>query len=335
MLFRRLFLSSKKRILLLVILLAVAGFVGYRRYAKKNGFEKASVGRGEVVEELVLSGEISASQYAELGYETSGRVVYVGVEEGKVVKKGQILGKLDTTVLNATYQSALADLRKYDATVQNIHDQVKDHSSDETYIQKDTRTTAEVNKDKAWEAVIAAERNLKGATLYAPFEGIVTYVANPFPLVTALYNQTQFKVLNPETIFFKVSADQTEVTRMRINQTVVITLDSFPVQEIRGTITRMDYAPDTEEVGVVYGIKVALESINIEYRLGMTGDAKFVMDRAENVLYVPAVFVQSDREGKYLLMNGGDKKVYVEAGIEGEERVEIKGEVNEGDVVYD
>lgn len=328
-------LTRRRIIVLLVVLLVIVGFFWWRGRQKKNGYEEGQITRGEVVEELVLSGEIKATEHAKLSYETSGKVVYVGVAEGDVVSKGTLLGKLETTSLNAAYQQALATLRKYEATVENIHDQVKDHSGDETYAQKDARTTAEATKDSAYEAVIIAERNLKGASLYAPFGGVVVDVTTPFSGIFSLATQTQFELLNPETIYLGVSADQTEVVKMKVGQKVTIVLDSFPEEEITGMISEISYAPDPMEVGVVYELKVKLDESGVEYRLGMTGDATFVMRKVEDVLRVPTGFVKSKKEGKYLLLDHGKREVMVEIGVEGEEFTEVRGEISEGELIYD
>ncbi len=329
----------KKLTIGLVLVIAVAGFIIYKRFfAFKAGLDKTTVKRGSVAEELILSGEIKAEEHAVLRFETSGQIIWVGAKESNIVKKGQLLAKLDTTSLNASYQRALSDLRSAQATVERVHDDVKDHASDETYTQKETRTTAEVAKDKAYEAVLIAERNLKGASLHAPFKGTVTSVANPFPGAFVLYSQNQFEIVNPKTIYFNVSADQTEITLMKEGQEVAITLDSFPEKEIKGTIENISFSPDLEEVGVVYKIKVSFEELETEdlkYRLGMTGDATFVMDEVKDVLYVPVQFLKTDKEDHYLLINGGKKKVYVEIGVEGEDKVEIKGDIKEDDIVYD
>lgn len=321
--------------MLLVVVIVVAGICWWRGRRRQNGYEEAQVSRGEVVEELILSGEIKATEHAKLSYETSGKVVYVGVKEGDVVRKGTLLGKLETTSLNAAYQQALASLRKYEATVENIHDQVKDHSGDETYAQKDLRTTAEATKDSAYEAVIIAERNLKGASLYAPFGGVVIDVATPFSGIYALSTQTQFELLNPETIYLAVSADQTEVTKMKVGQTVKVVLDSFPEKEIDGVVAEIAYAPDPAQVGVVYELKVRMAESGTEYRLGMTGDATFVMQKVEGALRVPTGYVKSGKDGKYLLVDHGKREVKVEVGVEGEEYVEVSGEIAEGDLIYD
>jgi len=329
---------TRRRVVVLVIL--VGAFLAWRFLInKQNGdLKEATVERGVVQEDLVLTGEIKATEHANLGFETSGKLVYIGVTEGQEVKKGTLLGKLDTTTLNSAYQQAQANLRKYEATVENVHDQVKDHDSDETYAQKDTRTTAEATKDYYYEAVIAAERNLKGASLYAPFAGIVTKVTNPYVGAFTIYTEKQFELLNPETIFFSVTADQTEVVNLHVSQKVKIVLDSLSDKEFTGVIDQIGLTPMAGEVGTVYEVKVKFDDINLggfTYGIGMTGDASFTLSEAQDVLYVPTGFVKSENSDKYVLVDEGKKKVYVEIGIEGEERVEVKGDLTEGQTVYD
>ena len=329
----------RKRNLVIAIIIAVVGFGIYKFFfANGDEVETTTVSRGNVEEELILSGVISADEYVKLSFPTSGQISWVGVTEGKEVKRGQALIKLDTTVLNTIFQQARASLREEEATVANIHDQVKDHSGDETYAQKDMRTAAEVAKDKAYEAYIAAEYNLRNATLVSPFVGIATYVAHPFSGVNVLATEVQVEVLNPETIYYDVSADQTEVIDLKLGQKVNIVLDSYPDEKIEGVVDFISLTPKANEVGSVYKVKVGfmnkLSDLQ-KFRIGMGGDAKFVLSEKEGVLYVPPEFVNSDVNGKYVNLDKGNNKRYVEVGIEGEDRVEIIGDVKEGDVVYD
>jgi len=67
----------------------------------------------------------------------------------------------------------------------------------------------------------------------------------------------------------------------------------------------------------------------------MTGDARFALSEKSDVLYVPPQFINSDKNGKYLRLGRKNNKVYIETGIEGEERVEVIGDTKEGDIVYD
>lgn len=330
--------ARKWLILILTIVVLIGWFYWKRSRQQKNGFEEDTIQKGEVRQELVLTGEIDAIERASLSFETSGKLAYVGVQEGQEVKRGVLLGNLETTALNAAYEQARNNLRQYEANVDYVHDNVKDNDKDESFSEKNTRTAAEVLKDNAYEAMIIAERSLKGASLYTPFDGIVTYIANPFSGPFVLATQPQFEIVNPETIYFSVTADQTEVTSITKGMEVLVTLDSFPDKQIKGEVLEIDFAPDPSEVGVVYEIKVSLPELSeIDYRLNMTGDAVFVLDKKENAYFVPAGFVKSDKTGRYLLTGKSDKgKLYVELGLEGVDRVEvISDQISEGMKIYD
>lgn len=328
---------KRKRLLVLVLVIVGIGWFYYgRQQNQKNGYEEAVVQKGLVRQELVLTGEINALEYANLSFETSGKLAQVAVTEGQRVNKGALLGRLDTTTLYAAYQQAQYNLRNAEASLNNVYDKLQGHEADESFTQIETRTAAEVMRDNAYQALVIAQRNLAGATLYAPFSGIVTNIANPFNGMFVLASQPQFEVINPETIYFSVAADQAEVTSIKDGQKVQITLDSFPDKEIFGVVEKVDFAPDSSEVGVVYNVRVRMDDSGIDYRLGMTGDAVFALDQKDEALYVPSGFIKSDKEGQYLLLDKGAKKVYVELGLEGVEEVEIiSDEIQEGQVIYD
>lgn len=336
--FTKLFSLFKNKFFLVLLIIAIAAISFFIFKSKKEQPQSIETQKGIVTEDLILSGEIKADEYAALTYSTSGKVSWVGVKEGDQIKKGQALGKLDTTSLNAAFQQSKATLRAAEATVANVHDQVKDHSSDETYAQKDSRTTAEAAKDRAYEAYIAAQDNLKNSTIFSPFKGIVTYIANAYPGVNALYSQIQFEVINPDTIYFEAFADQTEIININEGQKVKVILDALD-EELAGTINFISFAPKTNESGAVYKIKIKFEKSDFDtkvYRIGMTGDVKLVLQEKQEVLYIPPKFVNSDNKGKYIKLGSVKNKTYVEIGIEGEDRVEIiSDKVKEGDVVFD
>ncbi len=194
------FIKSKKIVAMLLILVAIAVtiFIVSKNRAK-NVVDRATIQKGEVAQELILSGEIVATEHAQLVFPASGEIAWVNVKEGDWVKKGTALTSLNKTVLAATYQQALNNVRRYEANVDYVHDSLKDKDSTETFAEIDTRTTAEVAKDNAYDALRIAEYNLRNATLTAPFEGLVTYVAHPYSGVNVSFTETQIELINPST----------------------------------------------------------------------------------------------------------------------------------------
>lgn len=331
------FLKRRWKLILAVLVMLVVGLVLF--FKNKNNVVKTStIQKGNIKEELVLSGEISATNYAKLSFETSGKIVFVGAKEGEKIKKGKLISKLDTTVLNSNYQIALSNLRSADATVENVHDQVKDHSSDESFVQKDLRTTAEANKDKAYEAMLVAKRNLDGASLYAPFDGILTFLSHPFTGVYTSLGAVEAELIDPSTMYLVVLADQTEVTKLKKDQQVKIILDSFEDQEFSGKIDVISFTPRVGETSSVYSVKVSFMGVDLEksaFKIAMSGDAKFILSEKNDALYVPNNFIKQDKTGSYVKSNKKGDKIYVQTGIESEDYTEIIGDIKEGQVVYD
>lgn len=331
------FISKRWKIILLLAVVVAVSFFFFLK-SKNTVVKTAVIQRGNLKEEMTLSGEITAINYAKLQFETSGKITYVGAKEGDKVFKGKLLSKLDTTVLNSSYQIAMSNLRAAEATVENIHNQVKDHSSDETYVQKDLRTTAEANKDKAYEAVLVAKRNLDGGSLYAPFNGIVTYVLHPYSGVYSGLGSVEMEIIDPATIYLSVLADQTEVTRLLKDQKVKVTLDSFEGKEFNGIVSNISFTPKPGETGSVYAVKVLFSDIdlsNSSFKIAMTGDAKFIVSEKDNVTYVPSNFIKQDKNGSFVKSNSKGEKIYIKTGIESEDNTEIIGDVKEGLTVYD
>lgn len=332
------FLKKRWKLSLVLLVLVVGGVWFFTKNGTKD-LKTTTVQKGYIAQELILSGTVTATNYAKLAFETGGKIVYVGVAEGDVVKKGKLLSKLDTTLLNSEYQKALSDRRYTQANVENVHDQVKDNDEDESFSEKDTRTYAEIAHDKAWENVIKAKRILDGASLYAPFDGIVTSITYPFPGVWILATVAQIEIIDPSTMYLEVLADQTEVTKLFVGQKVNIILDSFEDTKFEGEVENISFAPTTGESGSTYAVKVKFVGVDLEnsrFKIGMTGDAKFVVAEKDDALFVDSVFVNSDKEGKYVQTNAKNGKIYIEVGLESEENTEIiSDKIFEDQVLYD
>ena len=165
----------------------------------------------------------------------------------------------------------------------------------------------------------------------------MTYVANPFSGVNVFSTQDQIEILNPATIYFDVTADQTEVTSLFAGQSVDIVLDSFNDKSFSGTIFYISLTPKADATSSSYKVKVVFgknQDLGV-LKIGMTGDAKFSLKSKSDVLYVPNSFVKSDKTGKYVNLAKPGNKVYVETGLEGEQMIEIVSGVKRGDTLYD
>lgn len=331
-------LTKKWFRIVLIVFVAVLIAVGVSRSKNKKATDQTMVQRGHISDELVLTGTVEAEEHVILYFPTAGKIAGVYVKEGDWVKKGQALTSLDKTVLNSTYQQALNNYRNYQAAAENVLDQVKDHSADETYAQKATRTAAEVARDNAYDAVKAAEYNLRNATILAPFDGFVTFLPFPNPGVNVIMTDAQVELLDPESIYFSVDADQNEVVSIKEGMQVIVVLDSERDRNLSGIVTFVSYSPKSGEASTLYEVKISFNEgtlSDFSPRLGMSGDAKFILSEKDDALFVPSQFINSDKDGKYVNLDKLGNKVRVETGLESETDTEIVSGVSEGDTLYD
>ncbi len=328
---------TRRRIIFVAIALVLLGGFFFLRARNKKEVATFRVEKGTVREELVLSGTVKAEKHANLTFPTSGKIAWVGVAEGQKVHRGQSLTSLDKTVLNTTYQQALNTYKDKQATAEKIEDDVKDHAGDETFTQKATRTSAQVARDSAYDAVLAAEYNLKNATLVAPFTGIIASLNFSNAGVNVSAQEAIVEIVDPASIYFEVEADQTDIAKIKKDQEVMIVLDSFSDKQLKGKVNFVGITPKVGEAGAIYKVKVSFENLSDEIlaRVGMTGDARFSLSQKENALFVPAQFVNSERGGRFVNLGKMGNKVPVEVGIENDTQTEIKNGVKEGDLLYD
>lgn len=328
------FMSKKLTKVLIGIGIVLFFFVSRKPVIKVETFK---VGKGEIIESISSSGRIDAQEKADLTFQGSGRLSWVGVKEGAAVKKYQAIAKLDTVLLNAAYQEAMNSYRSYEAAAQKAEDDVKGHSADETFTQKSTRMAAQVARDNAYDAVKAAEQSLKFATITAPFNGLITKAEPAFPGSNVTSATAVYSLVNPETFYFSTEVGETDITKVKVGQKVILSLDAFSEKPFESFVENIGIASViTSTGGTAYKVKISLpKTEGVNFRLGMNGDAEIIIKTITDVLSVPSDSVVEDNNGSFVwvVKAGKAKKVKVEVGGSSVESTEIKSGLSEGDLV--
>lgn len=336
----------KKYWLLVLIVLTVGGFFVYgaisasAKTIKENSY---TVKKTDLTEELSLSGEIDAEEKASLRFQTSGLMTWVGVKEGDSVKKYQALASLDkrdlqnqmTKLLNS-YSKTRDDFEQAQSDNKDWQTEGMTDEARETVNRSLHKYQMDLNNSVL--TVEAQALALKYATLISPIEGIVTSIDAPLAGQNITPASATFDVVNPKTIYFSATADQTEVVSFTLGMTAKISLDSFPDVEVPATVKSISFVPKSGESGTMYEIKLAIDmnDINNKVRLGMTGDANFVLKEIKDVLVVPEAYLKKS-DGKYYvtkMVGGKQEKVEVKIGDSIEGDVVITEGLNEKDVIY-
>ena len=338
----------KKRWILILVGVLIIGGVGWSQYKNstkipyKNSYK---IKRQNLKETISFSGKVDADEKATLRFQTSGKLAWVGVKEGERVKKYQSIASLDQAELKKNLQKDLNSYAKQRLTFDQQQDDIRPVIIGTLSQDKQTsllRTAQQVQFDLN-NSVLNVELtsiSLQLANMYSPITGVVTKVGSKVAGVNVTPTQAEFDIVNPDTIYFSASVDQTDVVKLNEEMVGDVTLDALPDESFHGKISSIAYAPDENETGTVYPVKLAIIGTAADaekLRLGMTGDSTFTLKERDDVVAVPTTYIKHENGKTYVMKKVNNKpvKTYVTMGEEIDVAIIILSGLEPGDVVYD
>jgi HlyD family secretion protein len=136
-------------------------------------------------------------------------------------------------------------------------------------------------------------------------------------------------------MFVEVSVDESDVGKVRLKQPVGIQVEAFPDTTFRGMVTRINPQASTSSNITTVLVTVQIANPAALLKPGMTASCDFMVDKADNTLYLPSRAVR-DVEGKHMVtvLQGGEPvDVPVEIGLVGNDRTGIVKGLSEGQEV--
>ncbi|MEP7290590.1 MAG: efflux RND transporter periplasmic adaptor subunit, partial [Chloroflexota bacterium] len=191
---------------------------------------------------------------------------------------------------------------------------------------------AEINLNLAQLAVDQAQVALNRATLFAPFDGVIAQNNLVEGEVPPSDNAALLLVDNGE-LYVDLAADETDVVKVMLGQSVELAFDALPDAEITGRVTRIAVTPTITGQLVTYAVRVTLDPTDEPVRIGMSATATVIVDQLNDVLIVPNRFIRIDRTtgGAFVTtadasVRGGYREIPVELGL----RNELNSQVTAG-----
>ncbi len=114
-------------IILLIVVLAGAGFFGYTRYqeaqaAVQNTYQTVKLAMGDLTATVGATGTVRSNQTTTVNWQTNGRIGKINIKLGDKVTANQILAELDTSSLPQNIISARSDLVTALRNLENLKD---------------------------------------------------------------------------------------------------------------------------------------------------------------------------------------------------------------------
>jgi len=307
----------KKLILLLLVIVGVGAGAG-AYYMRRSGPEPSAmtmpVTRGDVVDLVQATGALEAVTTVDVGTQVSGLVQDMYADFNQIVKKGQVIARLDPSLIQTQIEQRRASVVRAEADVERLKVGITDAERkfaqakamwDKQLIPRDQLETAEINV-KTLEAQIksseagltqakadlnAQQVNLNHTVILSPIDGIViSRSVDPGQTVAASMNAPVLYQIAADLTKMQVLAniDEADVGRMRPGQHVTFRVDAYPTDRFIGTVEQVRLQPTVVQNVVVYSTVIAVPNLELKLKPGMTAQVEIEIARRSNVLRVPA-----------------------------------------------
>ena len=305
------------------------------------------VSRRDIGSTVLSTGVVRPKVGAEVrvGARVSGVLERLYITVGDQVRKGQLLGQLDSTELNARRMQAQASLENAQAEFAYAEDEyARGVELREKEIIPETQfALMERQRDVASSQVRQAEANLAAAQIqlgytkiFAPISGVVAEVATQVgETVAASFAAPTFvTIIDLDRLEVWAYVDETDIGRVAVGQRAVFTVDTYADTDFEGTVTAIRPKAEIQDAVVNYVtvIEIARGHGKI-LRPEMTTTVNVELERRENALAIPNGAVRWDADGAYAVVQRGEDRIRrgIRVGYRGREYSEVLEGLNEGD----
>jgi HlyD family secretion protein len=308
----------KRRIGSIIVLITMIGLGAAAMYARRAGArpEVATdvVSRGSIVSVVSASGTLEAVETVQVGTQVSGTVQTLHADFNSIVKKGQLLARLDPSLIQAEIARAQANLAGTEADVERLRVMLNDaetklnrarelsarqlipaseldtaETTRKTYEAQVKAAGAQVTQARA--ALAQAQLNLQKTIITSPIDGIVISRAVDVgqTVAASLQAPTLFTIAADLTrMQLKANIDESDLGSIRAGQAVTFRVDAYPTDVFTGAVEQVRLNPVIEQNVVTYAAIISAPNRELKLKPGMTATLSVEVARRDNVLRVPS-----------------------------------------------
>lgn len=183
--------------------------------------------------------------------------------------------------------------------------------------------------------VDAAQATVNMLSIIAPFDGEVVAIEKQ-PGDQVATGDSAIIIVNRSMLYVDVLVDETQISRVKLNDPATITFDALPDITATGKVTFINPVGQTSSGVVNYTVRVQLDKSDPNILLGATATVVIDTGAAESMVTVPVSAVQTDSQGEYVMRvnsDGSTERITIVSGTVIGTSVVVKGNLNVNDVV--
>lgn len=277
------------------------------------------------------TGQLEAKDEAYISPEVSGQITSINVKEGEIVAKGQLLAKLNTSLIEKNIEELKTQLNLAEIFY-NKQSELwqKGIGSERQYLE--TKNNFEALKNK----LATAQEQYKMSIIIAPISGYVESI---------MLKQGELAVPGMQVMRL-VDIDKLKITAMlseaylpviKKGDAVTITFPTFPDIVLQEKVSRVGNV--VKEQNRTFEVEIEISNADGRLKPNLLATIKINDYNAENALVVPSLVIREDVKGSYLYVaeqvdeHWVSKKKYVATGHSYMNETEILSGILEDELV--
>jgi HlyD family secretion protein len=301
-------------ILAAAAIVVIAVVLAFRSHDQDVKYAAVPADRGDIMDVVGATGTVQAVQTVQVGSQVSGTIESLSADFNSVVRKGQVIARLDPSLFQARVGQAQANLISARANVDRSKAAVDDARSKlerakllfaQQLLPQSDLDTAQSTYDqavaqlKASQAAVSqaqasvnqAQVDLQHTIIAAPIDGVVVArnvdvgqtVAASFtaPVLFTIANDLKHMEVN-------ASVDEADIGRVRSGQEVTFRVDAYPDRIFHGRVGQVRLQPTTVQNVVTYNTIITVDNDDGRLLPGMTATVSVIVQKSENALRIPA-----------------------------------------------
>ncbi|MCV9928516.1 efflux RND transporter periplasmic adaptor subunit [Flavobacterium sp. LS1R49] len=293
---------SKKTIYFLLggAVLVIAALIGFSKAGvignKDAGteVEVAKVMASTIVETVSATGKIQPEIEVKISSEVSGEIIALNVKEGQVVKKGDLLVKINPDLYTSSYNRSVSNLSGTKAGLSQSEASFKEAKAsyernkklfEKGIISKSdwdkaiasfevaqaTRQNAYYTVQSATASVKEAQDNLRRTTIYAPADGTISVLnveLGERVLGTQQMAGTEIlRVANLNNMEVEVDVNENDIVKIKVGDEANVEVDAYLKKQFKGIVTSIsNSASSTLTSDQVTNFKVKVRILKDSYK---------------------------------------------------------------------
>ena len=282
-------------VILLIIILIIGKKAGW--FGEENSainVETQKVIPTTIIQKVSATGKIQPELEIKISSEVSGEIIELPVKEGQMVKKGDLLVRINPDIYQSVVKRSAASLETVRASLQQSSATLKE--AEESYkrnkvlfdkgvisksdwdkavsayeVAKASRESARFNVQSAMASVSEAQDNLKKTIIYSPTDGTISKLSVELGervVGTMQMTGTEImRVANLHNMEVEVDVNENDIVKISVGDSVNVEVDAYLKRVFKGTVTNIaNTANATTSADQVTNFKVKIHIEEASYK---------------------------------------------------------------------